>query len=145
MTTPIQHNVLNEFQRNQAILQITDREMPFVMTMKDYAHDRSNEQNALGHVWYAQVAATLREDTAEGVKCYCKLHFGIPILRGEDEEFKQAYNRTLLSLTYEQKLEIMIWFPVTSLMKVEQKSLYLEQIQQHYADRVQLLFPGEPL
>ena len=145
MTTPIQHVMKNEFQRGQAILQLGEAELPLIMILKKYTHDRSNEQNALGHVWYQQIAATLREDTAGGVKCYCKLRLGIPILRGEDEEFKAKYDRTLKGLSYEQKIEIMDWFPVTSLMKVEQKSMYLEQIQQHYADRVQLLFPGEPL
>jgi hypothetical protein len=145
MKTAIQHVMKNEFQRNQGILQLTAAELPCTMTLKHYTHNRSNEQNALSHVWYQQIAATLREDTAEGVKCYCKLRLGIPILRGESDDFRERYDRTLKGLTYEQKIEIMIWFPVTSLMKVEQKSLYLEQIQQHYADRVQLLFPGEPL
>ena len=140
----IQHNIKNEYQRGEAILTLTNAKLPIVMTTKPYTHDRSSEQNALGHVWYAQVAATLREDTAEGIKCYCKLHFGVPILR-EDPDFRERYDSTLKGLTYEQKLKIMVWFPVTSLMKVEQKSLYLEQIQHHYADRVQLLFPGEPL
>jgi hypothetical protein len=141
----LQHDIKNERDRNQGIMHLTNAELPCTMTLKNYTHNRSNEQNALSHVWYQQIAATLREDTAEGVKAYCKLHLGIPILRGEDAEFREAYDSTLKGLTYPQKLKVMLWFPVTSLMKVEQKSMYLEQIQQHYADRVQLLFPGEPL
>ena len=142
-----QTQITNERSRNSAILSITELDLakPYVMTIKPYKRDRSAEQNSLAHAWYAQVAATLREDTAEGVKSYCKLHFGIPILRGADQDFREAYNRTLLHLTYEQKLEVMKWFPVTSLLKVDQTSMYLEQVQHHYADRVQLCFPNEPI
>jgi len=140
--------ISNEYSRNNAILDVSNLDLskPYVMTLKPYKRDRSTEQNALSHVWYAQVASTLREDTAEGVKSYCKLHFGIPILRGADAEFREAYNRTLINLSYEQKLEIMAWFPVTSLMKTDQTSMYLEQIQHHYAGQgVQLCFPNEPI
>ena len=141
-----QNKIFNEYSRNAAITDIMnlDTEKPWLMTLKPYHHDRSGEQNALSHVWYAEVAAKLREDTAGGVKRFCKLHLGIPILRG-DIDFREKYDRTLKGLSYEQKIEIMEWFPVTSLLKVEQMSLYLEQMQQHYADRIQLLFPGDPL
>ncbi len=140
-----QLKIFNEYSRNNAISDIADLDLekPWLMTIRPYSHDRSLEQNSLSHVWYQQVAAKLREDTAEDVKRYCKLRLGIPILRG-DIDFKESYDRTLKGLSYEQKIEIMGWFPVTSLMKVEQMSLFLEQIQQHYADRVQLLFPGDP-
>ena len=141
-----QNKIFNEYSRNEAILDITNLDLaqPWLMTLKPYTHDRSLEQNALSHVWYQQIAAKLREDTAEEVKRACKLELGIPILRG-DIDFRGAYDRTLKGLSYPQKLEIMSWFPVTSLMKVEQMSLYLEQMQHRYADRVQLTFPGEPL
>ena len=142
----IQHIIKNEYQRGEAVLSVTDAELPFAMTIKPYKKNRSQEQNRLSHAWYAQVAATLREDTAAGVKGYCKLHFGVPILR-EDTDFSEVYDATIKTLSYEQKILIMSHpdlFPVTSLMKTGQLSLYLEQIQQHYADRVQLHFPDEP-
>ena len=48
-----------------------------------YSEDkpRTVDQNALSHVWYDQVARELGEDTELQVKAYCKLHFGVPILR----------------------------------------------------------------
>lgn len=105
--------------------------------------DRSLDQNALSHSWYQQIANELREDTALGVKCFCKLHFGVPILRAEDEEFRTLYDLVIKPLTYEKKLAAMAVWPVTSLMTKPQLSQYLEAMQKGYADRVHLEFPME--
>lgn len=120
-----------------------DISIPKIIAITDYEHDRSKAQNAISHKWYAIVAKEIGEDTPMGVRCYCKLHFGVPILRAADADFREAYDKTLKTLTYEQKLIVMQWFPVTSLMKVEQMSQYLNHVQHHYADRVQLTFPGD--
>lgn len=96
---------------------------------------RSNDQNAIGHAWYEQIANELREDDAMGWKCYCKLHHGIPILRFEDEEFRELYDSTVKGMSYEQKLKIMRILPVTSLMTKKQKSSYLEQLQADFRAR----------
>lgn len=104
--------------------------------------DRSLDQNALSHAFYEQVARELREDTAKGVKSFCKLHFGVPIMRAEDEDFRTAYDSAIKGLTYEQKLAVMGILPVTSLMTRGQLSQYLEAVQRHYEGRgVRLEFP----
>lgn len=77
---------------------------------------RSLDQNAISHAWYEQIARELREDDIIGHKCYCKLHHGVPILRAEDEEFREAYDAVIKRLTYEQKLIAMRHWPVTSIM-----------------------------
>lgn len=105
---------------------------------------RSLDQNAIGHAWYEQLARELREDDALGWKCYCKLHHGVPILRAEDEDFREAYDATIKGMTYEQKLIAMRMLPVTSLMNKEQKSKYLESMQADFNCRgVRLEFPVE--
>lgn len=96
---------------------------------------RNNEQNALAAVWYADIAKQLAEDTPQGVKSHCKLHFGVPILRAEDESFRQKYDRIIKPLSYEDKLSLMEWFPVTSLMSTGQFSRYLKDMQHEYAKR----------
>lgn len=104
--------------------------------------DRSPDQNAIGHVWYEQLARELREFDALGYKAFCKLHFGVPILRAEDEEFRKFYDKAIkLSLSYEQKLDAMKFVPVTSLMTTDQKSRYLVEVQKHFAPQVRLEFP----
>ena len=103
---------------------------------------RSIDQNSISHAWYEQIARELREDDALGWKCYAKLHHGVPILRAEDEQFREAYDATIKGLTYEQKLIAMRHWPVTSIMTKEQLSKYLESMQADFAKRgVRLEFP----
>ena len=105
---------------------------------------RSSDQNAISHAWYGQLAAELREDDELGWKCYCKLHHGVPILRAESDDFREAYDGAIKGLTYEQKLKVMRILPVTSLMSKAQLSKYLEAVQDDFAKRgVVLAFPME--
>ena len=57
--------------------------------------DRSRDQNAISHAWYEQIARELREDSPEGVKCECKLRFGVPILRASDDDFREMYDTAI--------------------------------------------------
>lgn len=105
---------------------------------------RSLPQNALAHCWYEQISRELGEDTPEGVKAECKLRFGVPILRAQDEDFRTLYDGAIKgNLSYEQKLQIMRLLPVTSLMNSAQLSQYLQDVQRSYAGRVDLQFPDE--
>lgn len=108
------------------------------------AKRRSLDQNALAAVWYEQMAREDRQDDSLGHKAYCKLHHGVPILRAEDEEFRQFYDGALKGLTYEQKREAMKFVPVTSIMSVEQLSKYLDAVHDDYTRRgVGLEFPPD--
>lgn len=105
---------------------------------------RSLSQNDISHAWYEQLARELREDDAEGWKCYCKLHHGVPLLRAEDEDFRATYDKAIRPLGYEQKLAVMKILPVTSLMTKAQLSKYLESVQRDFQARgVWLQFPQE--
>lgn len=105
---------------------------------------RSLDQNALSHTWYDQVSRELGEDSPLAVKAYCKLHFGVPILRAENELFREVYDIAVLrTLSYEQKLKLMEVFPVTSEMTTTQLTKYLEAVREHYKNRVELLYPEE--
>lgn len=105
--------------------------------------DRSIDQNNISHAWYEQISRELREETPLGVKNFCKLHYGVPILRAENEEFRQQYDTVLKPLSYDKKLIAMNFLPVTSLMTKAQLSQYLEAMQLAYADRVKLEFPEQ--
>lgn len=105
---------------------------------------RSLDQNAISHAWYEQVARELREDTALAVKAFCKLTMGVPILRLADDDFRAKYDRAVRPMAYEDKLTLMEWFPVTSLMTTPQLSQYLEAMQKHYSRHgVWLQFPEQ--
>lgn len=105
---------------------------------------RSVEQNAVMHGWFGQVARELREDDARGVKRFCKLHFGVPILRAEDDDFREAYDRVIRPLEYCDKLVAMDILPVTSVMTTIQLDRCMTDIQDHYRPRgVTLEYPKE--
>lgn len=96
---------------------------------------RSVEQNRLQRLWLREAAEQLQDESIEDNRAYCKLHFGVPILRNEDEDFREKYDRIIRPLPYEQKLELMklpIDFPVTRLMKTGQKKRYLDDIYHHF-------------
>lgn len=106
--------------------------------------DRSLPQNAITHAWYGQMARELREDDEMGWKCYCKLHHGVPIMRLDDDEFREAYDAVIKPLSYEKKLIAMRHWPVTSLMTKEQLSKYAEAVQTDFAGKgVLLQFPDQ--
>jgi len=89
---------------------------------------RSLEQNQLQRQWLLE-AQEQGDQSAEEYRAYCKLHFGVPILRAENERFCEQYDRVVKPLAYEAKLDLMqepIDFPVTRLMSVSQKTRYLD-------------------
>jgi len=113
------------------------------VTVKE-GKQRSVEQNAVMHGWFGQVVRELREDDERGVKRFCKLHFGVPILRAADDDFRAAYDRVIRPLAYPDKLVAMDILPVTSVMTTLQLDTCMTDIQEHYAKRgVVLVYPKE--
>lgn len=95
---------------------------------------RSLDQNALQHVWYNQIAKAMHQ-TPKEVRQYCKLHFGIGIMRS-DSYFNETYAALIKDrFSYPEKLQLMDWLPVTSLMTKTQETQYLETVQQHFAEQ----------
>lgn len=121
------------------------REKKYVKVKATTGAKRSVSQNDISHAWYEQVANELREDTGLGVKCESKLVCGVPILRAESEDFRTQYDALVKGrFTYEEKLDLMKWLPVSSLMTKDQLSQYLEAMQKHWGRRgVKLEFPKE--
>ena len=118
------------------------REHHFFKASFKIGKDRSLDQNAISHAWYMQLARELREFDALGWKRFCKLHYGVPILRAEDESFRDFYDTAIRSLSYEQKTAAMDFVPVTSIMTKLQLSAYLETMQSRFLERgVMLKFP----
>lgn len=130
---------------SQAIGELRElfRSAKFLRVSVKTGKHRSLDQNAIAHAWYEQISRELREDTPLGVKCYCKLHYGVPILRAEDSQFRECYDSVIKPLSYENKLKAMQHWPVTSLMSKGQLSQFLEAMQADFAGRVNLEFPKE--
>ena len=123
-----------EQDRQRLIKLIKAHKMPCTVTIKK-GKDRTLEQNKLQRLWLNEAAEQLQDELAEDKRAYCKLHFGVPILRADDEKFCKAYDKIIRPLPYHQKLEMMkvpLDWPVTRLMTTKQKTQYLDKIYEHY-------------
>lgn len=125
--------VKNEEQRQAAILRIQNMPLPLTVNLSKGAQ-RTRAQNNTIYMWYADAAKAL-EDTPESIRAQCKLMFGVPILRSDDEEFRAWYDRTFMPLTYDTKLELFEKLDpaITSKMKVKQLTRYMDAMQKYFA------------
>ena len=122
------------------------RKMPITVTWAQGA-SRSHAQNRLAQRWFSDVAMQLGDQTHEDVRAMCKLHFGVPILRAENEAFCASYDRTMKHLPYEDKLAAIKAFdlPVTRIMTVKQMSAFMDAMQHHWTEQQVRLTDPEAL
>jgi Tfp pilus assembly protein PilO len=121
------------------------RKLPLSVTVES-GKVRTAEQNRLQWKWAKEAAEQLKDETTEEKRAYCKLHFGIPILRADSDDYREAYDRLIRPLPYEAKLEMMmapIDYPVTRLMTTKQKALYLDRMYQHFREQGVMLTEPE--
>lgn len=124
----------NDQQRMNLIRDLSSLELPFRIEI--FSGERSMSQNALSHVWYGELGKQDKSRSNRGWRQFCKLHFGVPILRVSSEKFRDAWDNLIKNrLTYEEKLALMDWWPVTSLMDHKQMAEYLTEMQMHFAER----------
>lgn len=106
---------------------------PLTVTITKGA-SRSTQQNRLSQRWFSDIARQMEGETHEDVRAFCKLHFGVPILRAENDAFRQSYDRTMKALDYETKLAAIKAFdlPVTRLMTGPQMTAFMDEMQRHW-------------
>lgn len=127
--------IRNDADRDRVTKLMHSRDYPYTVNITKGA-PRSIEQNKLQR----RIMLELQEQgdqAAEEYRGFCKLHFGIPILRAEDEVFCEKYDRLIRPLDYEVKIEYMMApfdFPVTRIMTTKQKSKYLDAIYLYFAE-----------
>lgn len=132
MTT---RSVRNEDDLRLLVQFLKNRKRPFHVEIKD-GRKRSVEQNSLQHLWISEAAIQL-EQSVEELRAFCKLRYGVPILRRDSEKFRGTYDRLIKPLSYEDKIEAMIRFdwPVTRLMSVAQKTEYLTEVENCFLEQ----------
>lgn len=105
--------------------------------------NRTLDQNALWFALYQRIAQMTEIGDVEEARKYCKLHFGVPIMRAADADFRDGWGRLFLHLSYEQKLELMgpcslfgpDGFPVTRLFSRAQGIAYTDRIVEEFTGR----------
>ncbi len=105
--------------------------------------DRTLDQNALWQAMYARISETMCDGSVTDIqmqKAYCKLMFGVPILRRDDEQFEKGWNRYFGGRSYEEQMFLMgpnplfgvDGFPVTRLLNTKQGAEYTELVDMHF-------------
>jgi len=123
------YGMKNDQDRARVIKAIQARQLPATVSISK-GLPRSSEQNKLQRKWLKE-AEEQGDQTAEEYRAYCKLHFGVPIMRSQSDEFKEKYDRIIRPLPYTQKLELMAVpfdFPVTRMMTMASEKKYLDQM-----------------
>ena len=108
---------------------------PYVVTFKAGEETRRDRQNRFAFEACKQVAKILGDRTVNDVRAESKLHIAVPILRAEDDDFRAKYDRVIMPMPYETKLELMVEpfdFPVTRLMTVKQMAEYITRMLAHW-------------
>lgn len=127
---------------------IEEQPLPFAVSITK-GGKRTLKQNRLSRQWMNEIAEQLGDQTAEEVRGYCKLTIGVPILRAENEDFRERYDIIIRPLPYEQKLYLMMEpldFPVTRLMTTKQHTAYLDGVHRYWSSKgIALTDPGDLL
>ena len=129
--------VTSEYERRMFIKFVEGQKLPFTGSVSS-GKSRTWVQNKLQRKWMIEISEQLGDRTPEEARAYCKLTIGVPILRDQNEDFCEKYDRILKPLPYEAKLELMaepIDFPVTRLMSTKQKTEYLDAVCRHFSEQ----------
>lgn len=129
--------VETEQARDMLVKFIVGKALPFTCSITD-GKRRSNDQNRLQRQWVLEISSQLGGCTPEQVRGECKLRFGVPILREENDAFRMVYDRLIKPHTYAEKLEFMMEpfdFGVTRIMTARQKTEFLRRMHQHYSEQ----------
>lgn len=130
---------------SEAITRLTAmfRDKKFVVVSMRPGKDRTLDQNALWFAMYERIAKSTEMGDIEDVRRYCKLHLGVPIMRGACEEFRTGWAESFIHLPYDVKLRLMgpcamfgpDGFPVTRLFDRAQGCQYTDRIVEEFASR----------
>lgn len=129
--------VETEYDRKMLIRFLEAQKLPFTVSTTAGKH-RTKLQNRLGRLWMTEIAEQMGDSTAEEWRGYCKLTIGVPILREENEAFRQRYDEIIKPLSYEKKLACMMEpldFPITRLMSTKQKTAFLDGVNRHFSEK----------
>lgn len=138
-------SVNSSLKLSQAISALTAmyKQNRFVVVSMRPGKDRTLDQNALWFAMYQRISDQMGMDDVEDARRYCKLHFGVPIMRKADDDFRDGWNRLFLDLPYEVKLRLMgpcamfgpDGFPVTRLFNRAQGIAYTDAIAAEFSEK----------
>ena len=90
-----------DYDRRMLIRFLEDQPLPVTVSLTK-GGKRSLRQNKLQRLWINEIAEQLSDQSPEEVRGYCKLTIGVPILRAENDTFRERYDAIVRPLPYEQ-------------------------------------------
>ena len=137
--------IINKTNKKQCLDYINELKTDEKHTVEVKKLSRSDMQNNTAFMWYKEIALAKGDENPTDIRAYCKLHFGVPILREDNEEFRIAYDKAVKPLTYDKKLLVMVEpldFPVTRMMTTDQMLRYMDCVQEFgYSVNAELTIP----
>ncbi len=128
-------------------LLLRSRKLPLTVEITAGAQ-RTTPQNRLAFQWYGDVSKQLGDQTVEDIRCYCKLHFGVPIRKAGSEAYAADYDRDIRPLPYETKKRLMglpYDLAVTRDMTTAQLTEYLDTMARFWSGQGIVLTDPEEL
>lgn len=122
--------------REMVVSHINSRPLPFTVHIEKGAK-RSTEQERMHRLWMRELEEQ-GDHTAEEYRGFCKLWFGVRLMKYQSEKWAEAYDRIVKPLDYEQKLALMmepISYPLTSLMTSKTFTRYLDDVFHFWTGR----------
>lgn len=143
MTEKISVNCQAKLSEAVTMLTRLYRDKKFVVVSMRPGKDRTLDQNALWFAMYDRIAKSTEMGDIEDVRRYCKLHFGVPIMRAGCDEFRDGWAESFIHLQYEVKLRLMgpcamfgpDGFPVTRLFDRAQGCQYTDRIAEEFGQK----------
>jgi len=137
--------LVDNYQRDRLADQIkqleVSREKPILVKITDSSEKRSHAINRLAHMWYGSVSEQGQEYTQGQVKSNAKLRWAVPIMR-KHEYFNSQWMKIIEAFpSYEEQIEILEYFPVTSLMTNPEMSQYLNDFKRVMGQKYELTEP----
>ena len=137
--------IINKTNKKQCLDYINELKTDEKHTVEVKKLSRSDMQNNTAFMWYKEIALAKGDENPTDIRAYCKLHFGVPILREDSEEFRIAYDKAVKPLSYDKKLLVMVEpldFPVTRMMTTDQMLRYMDCVQEFgYSVNAELTIP----
>ena len=133
MTTRI---IETAYDRNQ-LIKFLERQTGAVTVTITKGKHRSTLQNRLQRQWINELSEQMNQPT-EDVRALLKLHYGVPVLRNENEAFKAEYDAVIEPLPYEAKLRLMkvpLDWAVTRLMTTKQHKAFLDEVYRSFSEQ----------
>jgi len=111
------------------------RKLPVTVTIIAGAK-RTDPQNHLIQLWNKEITEQRGDVDFEDVRAENKLRFGVPILRRDDEAFRETYDETFRPLPYAVKVKLFRELDpaITRRMTVKQLSEYCDTLQRYYTE-----------